>query len=113
MKLDQRQIVRTLTLGVLLGLAFLAGCDRAHLSAGYGRAFNEAFAAQTVNPDRQTEAKAVHGLDSQEAAIISANYRKALSPKDESAANNQGPLLMYSPRSGGQPNLPPPSVPDR
>jgi hypothetical protein len=88
-----------------------AGCDRAHLTASYGRAYEHAFAVQAVNPGRAADAKAVHGLDSQEAAIISSNYRRSLSPKDQSLADRPQ-LLMYSPRSGlHETNLPPPSVP--
>jgi hypothetical protein len=102
---------RFLVIGAALGALGAAGCSRAHLSANYGRSFHDSFAVQTVNPDRQTEPKAVHGLDSQEAAIISSSYRKALAPKEEAAAN-QGPMLMYAPRGGGGgQNLPPPSVP--
>ena len=105
---------RLLAILAVPGALALGACDRTHMTPTYGRAYNDAFAIQTVNPDRRTEAKAVHGLDSQEAAIISASYRKALSPKDESAANAQGPMLMYAPRgAAGQAGLPPPSVPDR
>ncbi|HET6151259.1 MAG TPA: hypothetical protein VFH68_27225 [Polyangia bacterium] len=89
-----------------------SGCDRAHLTASYGRAYNQSFAVQTVNPDRHVAATAVHGLDSQEAAIISASYRRSLSPKQEQTADHSQ-LLMYSPRSGlREPNMPPPSVPN-
>jgi len=103
---NARFLALVLGLGGALGLA---GCDRTYMTPSHGRAFREAFAVQTVNPNRRTEASAVHGLDSQEAAIISAGYRKALSPKDQSAAN-QAPLLMYAPRGGGGQSVPPPSV---
>ena len=94
--------------GLLTGAA---SCDRAHLTASHGRAYERAFAVQAVNPGRAAEAKAVHGLDSQEAAIISSNYRRSLSPKDHAVADRPQ-LLMYSPRTGlHDANLPPPSVP--
>jgi hypothetical protein len=104
--------VRALLLVTLVGLLTgAAGCDRAHLTASYGRAYGQAFAVQAVNPGRAADARAVHGLDSQEAAIISSNYRRSLSPKDQSLADRPQ-LLMYSPRSGlHEANLPPPSVP--
>ena len=108
MKLTRLLVV----VGALGALCMSAACDRTYMTPSHGRSYREAFAVQTVNPDRQTEPKAVHGLDSQEAAIISASYRKALAPKNESAANAQGPMLMYAPRgAGGQPNMPPPSTP--
>jgi hypothetical protein len=95
--------------GLLTGAA---GCDRAHLTASYGRAYEHAFAVQAVNPGRVADARAVHGLDSQEAAIISSNYRRSLSPKDQSVADRPQ-LLMYSPRTGlHDSNLPAPSVPN-
>jgi hypothetical protein len=112
MKLNLRRACARLVMsGVAVGALWVGGCDRTYMTPSHGRAYRETFAAQTVNPDRQTEARAVHGLDSQEAAIISASYRKALSPKDEAAAANSGPMLMYAPRGGGQQNMPPPSVP--
>jgi hypothetical protein len=109
------KLTRLLVVGAAMAaLCASAACDRTYMTPTHGRAYREAFAKQTVNPDRQSEAKAVHGLDSQEAAIISASYRKALSPKDEAAANAQGPMLMYAPRgAAGQQGMPPPSVPDR
>lgn len=95
--------------GLLTGAA---GCERAHLTASYGRAYNQAFAVQAVNPGRVADSRAVHGLDSQEAAIISSNYRRSLSPKDQSLADRPQ-LLMYSPSTGlHDANLPPPSVPN-
>lgn len=98
-----------LTLSLLGGLA--AGCDRTYLTPTHGRAYQQVFAAQAVNPERQIDAKAVHGLDSQEAAIIAGNYRKALSPRDTNAASSTQ-LLMYSPGAGVRdPGMPGPSVP--
>jgi len=92
-------------------LATAASCDRAHLTPSYGRAYHHAFAAQTENPGRAADPRAVHGLDSQEAAIISSNYRRSLSPKDPAAADRPQ-VLMYSPRTGlREAALPPPSVP--
>ena len=110
-------LVRTLRTRALLPVTLAglltgaAGCDRAHLTASYGRAYDQAFAVQAVNPGRVADSRAVHGLDSQEAAIISSNYRRSLSPKDQSQADRPQ-LLMYSPRTGlHDANLPPPSVP--
>jgi len=107
------KLTRLLVVGGLMGaLGTSVACDRTYMTPNHGRAYREAFAVQTVNPDRQNNPKAVHGLDSQEAAIISASYRKALSPKDESAANAQGPMLVYPTHGGGnQQGMPAPSVP--
>jgi hypothetical protein len=90
---------RTLTITfVLLGLG-AGACSRAHITPTHGRAFREAFAIQDANPNRTTQ-KSLNGLDSQEAAIIAASYRKGLAPKSDSG--NGGPqLLMMSPNRGG------------
>jgi hypothetical protein len=96
----------TVNAGLALGLAgFLlaglaaGGCSRAHLTSSHGRAYHEAFAVQDANPNRKAT-KSVHGLDSQEAAVIAGSYRKSLAPKTESV--NTGPqLLMISPNRGG------------
>jgi hypothetical protein len=107
-------MTRTCIIAAVACALAAAACDRTYMTPSHGKSFRQTFAVQTVNPDRQTDPKAVHGLDSQEAAIISASYRKALGPKEDTSGANQGPLLMYSPRSaaaaqGG--NMPPPSVP--
>jgi len=81
-----------------LGLG-LGACSRAHITPTHGRAYREAFAIQDANPNRKPP-KSIDGLDSQEAAIIAGNYRKALSPKEGSGGN--GPqLLLMSPNRGG------------
>jgi hypothetical protein len=87
-----------LVVGLLLaGLA--GGCSRAHLTATHGRAYHEVFTAQDANPNRKTT-KSVHGLDSQEAAVIAGSYRKSLAP--QATATNTGPqLLMINPNHGG------------
>lgn len=80
-----------------LTLAAAAGgaCDRTYLTPTHGRSYRQAFAVQAVNPDAQRNNKAVVGLDSQEASIISGSYRKSLAPQQE-ASQNQGQLLTYS-----------------
>jgi hypothetical protein len=97
-----------------LGLALSTGaCSRAHLTATHGRAFHEIFAAQTANPNPRSDPKSIHGLDSQEAAIISGSYRKALSPKADSGGGNNQLLLMAPSKSGAAAAnyMPAPSVP--
>jgi hypothetical protein len=100
-----------------VGLAFIAlaaclaggGCARTHLTSSHGRAYHEVFAAQDANPDRKTT-KPVHGLDSQEAAIIAGSYRKALAPKTgDSGAQQQ--MLMVAPQRGNDSSSLPASVP--
>jgi hypothetical protein len=103
---------RGLAFAVLLGWLAVGGaaCDRTYLTPTHGRAYRQIFAAQTVNPGRQTEANAVHGLDSQESAIISQGYRHSLGRDPAGAAS--GSQLMYTPAAGGrEASMPPPSVP--
>src|SRR5436309_1395807 len=86
--------------GLILAAAFgalsIGACARTHLTPTHGRANREIFAAQIANPDRKPGSKSVNGLDSQEAAIIAGNYRKALSPKPEGGGSNQ--MLMVAPQ---------------
>lgn len=96
--------------------AVVAGgaCDRSRLTASHGRAYREAFARQIANPSAGNKTppdRAVQGLDSQEAAIISKSYRRNLAPKDDESSRGQ--MLNSSPPTG-QPvraDMPPPSVP--
>jgi hypothetical protein len=100
-----------LALGVLGAVAAGAGaCSRAHLTPTHGRAYHEVFAAQDANPGRSSTGKSVHGLDSQEAAIISGSYRHALSPQAAPTAQSQQ-LLTTSTTAGGGAAMPGPSVP--
>ena len=96
----------------LAGALGLGACSRAHITPTHGRAFHEAFAIQDANPNRKAP-KSINGLDSQEAAVIAGNYRKALSPKGD--ANASGPqLLMMSPNhngGGGEAAMLAPSIP--
>lgn len=102
-----------------LGAALTAAaCNRAHLTASYGRANHEAFARQVANPEAATKpnptaAHMAQGLDSQEAAIVSKTYRRNLAPRSEEATG--GNMLYYAPRSAqaAHTDLPPPSVPDQ
>ena len=95
---------------VMVGLGW-GGCSRAHLTPTFGRAYHEVFAIQDANPNRQGSGKSVHGLDSQEAAIIAGSYRKALAGKSDTGNNTSGQLLMMSPNRGGGDATLAPSVP--
>jgi hypothetical protein len=104
---------RVRSLGLLAVGLFGAGlggaaCSRAHLTSTHGRAYREVFAAQDANPNRGTP-KSVHGLDSQEAAIIAGNYRRELSPQAAASPQSQQ-LLMTNPAAAPAP--PPSSVPN-
>lgn len=96
-----------LALAVVLSLLAptLGACSRAHLTATHGRAYHEMFAIQDANPNRKGSTS-VHGLDSQEAAIIAGNYRKALSPKTDSNPNSNQLLMVNPNRPGGGENMP-------
>jgi hypothetical protein len=92
--------VRVFCVGVLGVCGGLGGCARTHLTPTFGRAYHEVFAIQDANPNRQGAGRSVHGLDSQEAAIIAGSYRKALAAKSD-ASTGGSQLLMMSPNRGG------------
>jgi hypothetical protein len=94
----------------------LAGCgDRARLTQSHGRAYKEAFARQAMNPNAGAQAKTPKGLDSQEAAIVSDNYRRGLAAKG--AKVDDEPMLLVAPGARSPANsgayMPPPSVPQQ
>jgi hypothetical protein len=94
---------------LLLATGLAAGaCSRAHLTTTHGRAYHEIFAAQGASPEHKP--KSVSGLDSQEAAIISGSYRKALAPQAAGNAQSQQ-LLTTSTTAGAPAAMPAPSVP--
>jgi hypothetical protein len=100
----------------LVLVAFVTGatgaCSRAHLTPTHGRAYHEVFAAQDANPNRSSaKSKSVHGLDSQEAAIISGSYRKALSPQQAPNPQSQQLLTTSTTAGSGAGSMPAPSVP--
>ena len=98
-----------------LGVALVGGaCERAHLTASYGRANHDAFTRQMANPSAGTKPApaTAQGLDSQEAAIVAKTYRRHLAPRDEEAAS-RSQMLYYNPRApqAERNDMPPPSVP--
>ena len=94
----------------MLTTAGVVGCGgRAHLTERHGQSFRSAFAQQQANPQAGNKAKPLPGLDSQESAAISRNYRRSLVTKD-SQSSDQGMLILGAPQQA-QPNMPPPSVP--
>jgi len=102
-------LASALVLAGVLSLA-LGACSRAHITPTYGRAFRAAFAIQDANPHRK-EQKSINGLDSQEAAIIAASYRKALAPKADTGGAGPQLLLMSPNRGGAEATTLAPSVP--
>jgi hypothetical protein len=99
-------------LALALALFGLAGgaCSRVHLTPTHGRAYHEVFAIQDANPNRKGN-KSLNGLDSQEAAIIAGNYRKALSPRADSGSGSNQLLMVAPPRGGGGDAQLAPSIP--
>ncbi|HVZ74117.1 MAG TPA: hypothetical protein VHJ20_17180 [Polyangia bacterium] len=89
-------------------VAGLSACTRAHLTPTYGRAYHQIFAAQDANPDHKNT-KSVHGLDSQEAAIIAGSYRHALAPVANNSTNQQ--LVTTNNTGAGAMPVPTTSVP--
>jgi hypothetical protein len=100
----------------LAGLAAGAtsGCgDRTYLTESYGRSYRAFQDRQTVHSSGAAKSRAINGLDSQEASIVSSSYRSGLAPKGVKAAHDESLLLLAPPGLAPQagPNLPPPSVP--
>jgi hypothetical protein len=97
---------------VVLITGVSGACSRAHLTTSHGRAYHDVFAAQDANPNRSaTKSKSVHGLDSQEAAIISGSYRKALSTQQAASPQSQQLLTTSTTAGSGAGSMPAPSVP--
>ena len=97
-------------------LAVLASCgDRTHLTAGYGRSVQGAFARQAANPQAGRESRPLAGLDAQEASIVAGNYRRSLTAKGASSSDQNRGMVILAPSTegGAQPYMPPPSVPEK
>jgi hypothetical protein len=102
--------MRTLVAAILgVGLV-AAGCSRAHISPGFGRANQEAFAMQEpplAKPPPTTNMT----LDTQEAEVISQGYFKSLAGKTKSSGEPD-PVLYVAPGQQRQTGMPlAPSVP--
>jgi hypothetical protein len=97
-------------LGLVAAGLGVGACSRAHLTPTHGRAYHAVFAAQDATPGRAAP-KSVHGLDSQEAAIISGSYRKRLAGPNDAANPQSQQLLMTNPRAGAASAVPSSSVP--
>jgi hypothetical protein len=100
----------TSSLCVILVLAAGAGCGgrKQHLIEGYGSSYDPLFASQRVGKP-SAPAVAVTGLDSQEAAIISDDYRQSLAPKGHKVGEE--PVVLVAPPSKERPIPLAPSVP--
>ena len=101
---------------VFVAVGAAAGCSRPHLSRNYGQAYTAWFQLQHANskpPAPEQTRRYIEGLDAQEAALVSKNYRRSAAGKsggDE--ASTGGRILMIGPqRGGGEGYIPPPSVP--
>ena len=100
---------------VLVAAGAAAGCSRPHLSRNYGQAYTAWFQLQHVNskpPAPEQTRRYIEGLDAQEAALVSKNYRRSAAGKSGEESATGGRLLMIGPqRSSGEGYIPPPSVP--
>jgi hypothetical protein len=106
------RLLRNLALALVLPtLLSAAACSRLHVTPTHGRAYREAFAIQDANPNRKNPPKSINGLDSQEAAIISGSYRKALAPKVDTPNGGNQLLMMSTNHGGGDAPVLAPSVP--
>ena len=84
-------------LAVTVLVAGIIGCARAHITPTYGESYSAAFARQS--PTGAKVATPVSGLDSQEAAIISASYLRSLAPK--TVQPKEEPILLVAPPAQG------------
>ncbi len=97
---------------LVAAMAALCACaGRAHLWEARGSSVESQLALQRAPRATGKRAGPVPGLDSQEASIIAAGYRRSLAPKDVKV--EEEPLLIVAPPQQGQPRqvLPLPSVP--
>ncbi|BDG01212.1 hypothetical protein [Anaeromyxobacter oryzae] len=102
-----RTIPLSFSLTLALGVAACSG-DR-HLSAHHSESYVKAFSAQAQRTGQP--AAAVSGLDAQEAAITTDNYRSTLVPKNGRVNVTPEPYVIVAPPSREQPMRPAPSVP--
>jgi hypothetical protein len=109
-------LTRALVVAAILAAAGLAGgaCSRPHLNPNYAQSYNSWFIAQHGEARSSNPAlarKTLEDLDAQEAAAVSASYRKGVARGDATAGQSQ--ILMVAPTRGGgaEGYLPPPSVP--
>lgn len=80
----------------------LCACDRQHLSDNYGRRSREFFSRQHVYSD--ATAGSPHGLDSEEAALIQANYRVTLGADERNASPSEASqVLLLQENAHGKP----------
>jgi hypothetical protein len=98
---------------LVLGLLASAGCaSRANLTDSHGRASRAAFATQVANPGAGARPHKQPGLSAREAQIVTKNYERAHIARGVTAAEDQGMVIVApTERSGQQPYMPPPSVP--
>jgi hypothetical protein len=88
---------RSLKLAVTVLVAGIIGCARAHITPTYGQSSSAAFARQS--PTKAKITGPVSGLDSQEAAIISASYLRSLAPK--TVQPKEEPIRLVAPPGQG------------
>jgi hypothetical protein len=98
--------------GWMVGCAALAlGCGGSrHLGKHFGESVTKAFAAQQQR-GKAPPAEAVAGLDAQEAAITTDNYRAGLAPPGGEVKTE--PTILVAPPSREQPMRLAPSVPTK
>ena len=85
---------------LVVGVAvFSAGCDRTHLSAGYGRATRAAFHAQVLDEQAGGIQKPDPGLDPEEAAEVAATYRRSISSSKEEGSAVPARVLSLDPKA--------------
>ncbi len=110
-----RRFSRLMVLLALAGATALGGaCGRAHLSDNYGRSYAAWFNAQHIQTPTGTSEpakRALTGLDAQEAAAISKNYRKNVGGGEATAGQGQMVMIGQTSNANQQGFTPPPSVP--
>ena len=73
-------------------------CDRAHMSASYGKATRAALQNQVIDPAAGDKKRAEQGLDPEEAAVIAKSYRGSLSKDKEGDKEKPQLMLVTEPK---------------
>jgi hypothetical protein len=92
-------------------LAATAGCDRTHMYPCYGQATRQAFKTQVINPAAGGRRAAEQGLDPEEAAVVSKNYRESLTARKEEAVRTPMVIIPTTTPTPGVPAAPPAGMP--
>jgi hypothetical protein len=104
----KKKLLLVALLAPALGAAACGGHN--HLTAGWSESSRTYFDRQTVNP-QAGDKKAMAGLDTQEAKIITKTHRANMSAKAQDYGSGSGVLVVTPQGEARTTAMPPPSVP--